>query len=437
MANRFQELFRLLPKLYSAGAPVMIEAGALQKDSATNRVLAQLKLRSLDPRRICACKVSVRAFEPNGTELDGVPSFAYLDIDVGLGENFGTKTPIYLPDGNSRSMSVSVIETVFSDGSVWQAEPCEWHQIPVQEAVVEHFDDPELIKQYELRVGGDCPLIPTVQDGLFLCTCGTAKSAAYAVQLAEAEDYSTAISYFTVAGSFVDAKERLTDAIYNYACQELSAGRFSHAKNGFMRCAGYKDADDKYNEAAYGYGCQLLDDKEYDKAVSVFKELGSYKDSASKQLEAKYGYVVDNKRLKETSKYYGYINDLVDARYKDSRAIYKEVYKWTANIYAINNDEDDEITNASSLSKYDTWYFHFELQGGPPNGTEQLYYKITYPDGTSNGKKPFTDKWEENTSGYVSAWYNTPRNGRTGTCTVTIYDSNGNQIGSASIKITN
>ena len=65
----------------------------------------------------------------------------------------------------------------------------------------------------------------------------------------------------------------------------------------------------------------------------MFKELGSYKDSASKQLEAKYGYVVDNKRLKETSKYYGYINDLVDARYKDSRAIYKEVYKWTANIY--------------------------------------------------------------------------------------------------------
>lgn len=43
MANRFQELFRLLPKLYSTGAPVMIEAGTLQKDSATNRVLAQLR----------------------------------------------------------------------------------------------------------------------------------------------------------------------------------------------------------------------------------------------------------------------------------------------------------------------------------------------------------------------------------------------------------
>lgn len=273
--------------------------------------------------------------------------------------------------------------------------------------------------------------------GCFSAPAERRKAAAYAVQLAEAEDYSTAISYFTVAGSFVDAKERLTDAIYNYACQDMSIGRYDCARENFKRCAGYKDADDKYKEAAYNYGCKLIDGKKYETAVSVFKELGSYKDSASKQLEAKYGYVVDNKRLKETSKYYGYINDLVDARDKDSRAIYKEVYKWTANIYAINNDEDDEITNASSLSKYDTWYFHFELQGGPPNGTEQLYYKITYPDGTSNGKKPFTDKWEENTSGYVSAWYNTPRNGRTGTCTVTIYDSNGNQIGSASIKITN
>lgn len=211
------------------------------------------------------------------------------------------------------------------------------------------------------------------------------------------------------------------------------------ARENFKRCAGYKDADDKYKEAAYNYGCKLIDGKKYETAVSVFKELGSYKDSASKQLEAKYGYVVDNKRLKETSKYYGYINDLVDARYKDSRAIYKEVYKWTANIYAINNDEDDEITNASSLSKYDTWYFHFELQGGPPNGTEQLYYKITYPDGTSNGKKPFdgNNKWRSGHYGCAYAWYNTPRNGRTGTCTVAIYDSSGNQIGSASIKITN
>lgn len=432
MANRFQELFRLLPKLYSAGAPVMIEAGALQKDSATNRVLAQLKLRSLDPRRICACKVSVRAFEPNGTELDGVPSFAYFDIDVGLGENFGTKTPIYLPDGNSRSMSVSVIETVFSDGSVWQAEPCEWHQIPVQEAVVEHFDDPELIKQYELRVGGDCPLIPTVQDGLFLCTCGTAKSAAYAVQLAEAEDYSTAIPYFTAAGNYEDAKERLTDAIYNYACQELSAGRFSHAKNGFMRCAGYKDADDKYKEADYGYGCQLLDDKEYYKAVSVFKELGSYKDSASKQLEAKYGYVVDNKRLKETSKYYGYINDLVDARYKDSRAIYKEVYKWTVTVSAINSSATAWL-DEKSIGSSSPLYAHYKVSGGPPNGKTEVIVRYTFPSGYW-GDYSLGDM-RRGSSGYF--FWEDGIGGPTGTLYLKFYDSDRNQIGSASIKITN
>lgn len=693
MANRFQELFRLLPKLYSAGAPVMIEAGALQKDSATNRVLAQLKLRSLDPRRICACKVSVRAFEPNGTGLDGVPSFAYLDIDVGSGENFGTKTPIYLPDGNSRSMSVSVIETVFSDGSVWQAEPCEWHQIPVQEAVVEHFDDPELIKQYELRVGGDCPLIPTVQDGLFLCTCGTANLAgarecyncrrkyadleaaldlstlikekderlqreteareaveraaaekaesdriaaeirrkkvkkaaaitvpiliviaviitlmpgvikpaidnlsayndakklladgsydeaklafselgdflkaeemvlesdyqkadslcakgeyeqaidvwnsiseysdstersaaaeeawhepdyqaalammededfiaaselfaslggykdaddksvecielkkaedydkasadlkngnykeaesifkflddykdaaaqrkaaayAYAVQLAEAEDYSTAIPYFTAAGNYEDAKEHLTDAIYNYACQELSAGRFSHAKNGFMRCAGYKDADDKYNEADYGYGCQLLDDKEYDKAVSVFEELGSYKDSASKQLEAKYGYVVDNKRLKETSKYYGYINDLVDARYKDSRAIYKEVYKWTVTVSAINSSATAWL-DEKSIGSSSPLYAHYKVSGGPPNGKTEVIVRYTFPSGYW-GDYSLGDM-RSGSSGCV--FWEDGIGGPTGTLYLKFYDSDRNQIGSASIKITN
>lgn len=213
---------------------------------------------------------------------------------------------------------------------------------------------------------------------------------AYAVQLAEAEDYSTAIPYFTAAGNYEDAKERLTDAIYNYACQDMSIGRYDRARENFKRCAGYKDANDKYKEAAYGYGCQLLDDKEYYKAVSVFKELGSYKDSASKQLEAKYGYVVDNKRLKETSKYYEYINDLVDARYKDSRAIYKEIYKWTANIYAINNDEDDEITNASSLSKYDTWYFTLSYRAAHPMVRSSYIIRLRIPMARRTAKNLLT-----------------------------------------------
>lgn len=255
---------------------------------------------------------------------------------------------------------------------------------------------------------------------------------AYAVQLAEAEDYSTAISYFTVAGNFVDAKERLTDAIYNYACQDMSIGRYDRARENFKRCAGYKDADDKYKEAAYNYGCKLIDGKKYETAVSVFKELESYKDSASKQLEAKYGYVVDNKESCRTSKYYGYINDLVDARYKDSRAIYKEIYKWTVTVSAINSSATAWL-DEKSIGSSSPLYAHYKVSGGPPNGKTEVIVRYTFPSGY----------WGDYSLGDMRSgssgcfFWEDGIGGPTGTLYLKFYDSDRNQIGSASIKITN
>ena len=50
MEERYTRLFSLPENLYSAGAPVMIAAGALLKDNQTGKVLAQLKLCSLVDR---------------------------------------------------------------------------------------------------------------------------------------------------------------------------------------------------------------------------------------------------------------------------------------------------------------------------------------------------------------------------------------------------
>lgn len=42
MAERFQRLYALKPNLYSKGCPIIIEAGALQKDTESGTVLAQM-----------------------------------------------------------------------------------------------------------------------------------------------------------------------------------------------------------------------------------------------------------------------------------------------------------------------------------------------------------------------------------------------------------
>ena len=84
MEERYQELCRLTPNLYFYGSPVIIEAGALLKDTLNDNVLAQLKIRNLINKRLISCKVSVRAFENNGNELEGVDSYTYLDLNVPL-----------------------------------------------------------------------------------------------------------------------------------------------------------------------------------------------------------------------------------------------------------------------------------------------------------------------------------------------------------------
>lgn len=173
MADRYQSLYRLQSNLHLEGSPVIIEAGALLKDTVTKKVLAQLKIRNLEEKGLIACKIAIRAFAPNGNELEGVPEFSYMDIRICLGQNFGTKVPIYLPDSNTRRFEASVTEVVFDDYTVWNSDPCEWKQIPEQETLAEHFSDLQMQKQYELEVGGNCAYVPVIQKGLFRCTCGT------------------------------------------------------------------------------------------------------------------------------------------------------------------------------------------------------------------------------------------------------------------------
>ena len=173
MTSRYQELYRLGHNLYIEGSPVLIEAGALQKDIVSDRVLAQIKIKNLADKRVIACKVCIRAYETSGNEIEGISSFSYLDIVIKQGQDFGSKTPIYLPDNTTRRFDVAVIEVVFDDNTVWTQEPSEWIPLPTQKKVLQVLNDLELVRQYGMEVGSDSSYYPELVRGLFLCTCGT------------------------------------------------------------------------------------------------------------------------------------------------------------------------------------------------------------------------------------------------------------------------
>ena len=172
MAERFQRLFSLDSKLFANECPIIIEAGALQKDTESGAVLAQIKMRNLGEKAIASCKVSLKAFENNGNEVEGIPSFSYLDLNAAKGKEFGSKVPVFLPDKTARSFSVDINEIVFEDGTVENYDDNEWRSLPKQTLLEEAISDPELRKQLSLEIGGRCSHYPEKRDGFYLCACG-------------------------------------------------------------------------------------------------------------------------------------------------------------------------------------------------------------------------------------------------------------------------
>ena len=313
MEKRFQELYRLEPKLYIEGSPVVLEAGALLKDNKINKVLVQLKIRNLAEKRITACKICVRAFEPNGTEITGLPEYVYLDLNAVQGEDFGSRIPVYLPDNTTRKVLVSVTEIVFDDNNIWDNPPCQWKQIPAQMTIVERLTDEELSKQYQQEVGPDCDYVPERQKGLFLCTCGTANLADSA-------------KCYKCHRSYEDLIEKL-DIDYLTAQKDVRIQKETEEKEAAEKAAAEAARKDRIekeekqlkvkkifkiiipviaialiiavltptviipaikNATAYRDANALLEQGEYDAAETAFKNLGDYRDAPDMAREAQY-----------------------------------------------------------------------------------------------------------------------------------------------------
>ena len=121
MDERYTRLFVLPENLYTKGSPVLIAAGTLLKDTRTGKVLAQLKLQNISPKKIRVVKVDISAFDTEGNAVAGVSEFSYLDLDAGRDAFFGSQTPIALPDKVTRSYAAQVTGVVFTDGTTWEA----------------------------------------------------------------------------------------------------------------------------------------------------------------------------------------------------------------------------------------------------------------------------------------------------------------------------
>lgn len=172
MSERYSKLFALSENLYSAGAPVVIAAGALQKDNQTGKVFAQLKIRNIQDKIIKAATVKITPFDTAGKPLGGTVDYQYLDLAAGRDTDFGQKTPVMLKEAATRSFAVSVSEVIFSDNSIWTASDEAWEPLSAPVTPEKEFTDVELAKQYRVKYGADCKCVFKKEKDLWRCACG-------------------------------------------------------------------------------------------------------------------------------------------------------------------------------------------------------------------------------------------------------------------------
>lgn len=138
---RYEKVFTLTPKLYVKGSPVIIEAGALQKDNVNGNVIAQLKFKSISAKVIKALTVKIVALDVSGNPIGEEIEHQYLDLTVQRNENFGSKEAIILPDNTAREFWAYVTDIVFFDNTLISLKKSYWNPLPPQEDLNIETDD--------------------------------------------------------------------------------------------------------------------------------------------------------------------------------------------------------------------------------------------------------------------------------------------------------
>lgn len=364
MSDRFTKIFDLPSNLYCESAPVIIRAGALHIDNLSGKVAAQLKMQSISPKAIKTVTVSIFPIDGSGNKIDPPTVFQYLDLRVDRDQEFGQKKIIYLPNKNTRSFGVRVIEVIFSDNSIWSSADGEWAPIQTQEKIFGAFSDFELTKQFQNRYGSSAEFFPSQQIDLVLCTCGAVSrngeslchkcgnnleyilsydreslerdkearlaeekakaEAEEAARLAEAE--KKALEKQEKLKKVKAVLKKVTLAVvcaavlalavygigwhaipairYNSADKALSEKDFDKAYNTFAALGDYKDSSTRATETLYGKGLFLKENEAFSDAAIEFEKIPDYLDSAEQAVFCKNkANYLDAKSLLETKEY--------------------------------------------------------------------------------------------------------------------------------------
>ena len=389
MSERYIRLFSLPNNLYIDNAPVVVAAGALLKDTKTDKILVQLKIKNIEKKKIKAATVKIVLQDTAGRVIGDTIEHQYLDLAVKANDYFGEQEPIIITEQNARAYSVSVSEIVFEDNSFWNGENKNWEEKIKLIPLSEKLQDKELIKQYQNSLFGlaEVKYVPYQENDLWVCTCGN-------INRIEQEKCLSCGNTLISLQENLD-EEKLREAVNNRLKAEkekAEAEQKKKAEEQIKRKAttvaitrkliivliaavcialGGKIVSDSIEKSnAYKEAVALMESKDYQGAVVIFKELGNYKDSEEKiaaVYELQYNDAIkllEQKQYSKAENLFSQLLEIHNGTYKDALSYYSESvyqqgnsafenenYIGALRFYGIVKDYKDCINKIDELKK--------------------------------------------------------------------------------------
>ena len=121
MANRYVRQFEFTNTIDSPACPVALEKGAVLLDTKTNTYYLQLKLANIGAVPVSSVKVYIEAFDGEGNpaysgQTPGI--VAEYNVLVPVGEAFGTKQLLPVPNNNAATFHVYIEQVTTNTGYV-------------------------------------------------------------------------------------------------------------------------------------------------------------------------------------------------------------------------------------------------------------------------------------------------------------------------------
>lgn len=359
MEARYEKVFSLPGRLCAVGAPVEVLSGILLLDHQSQKLMAQLKFKSLARQTINSLTVLLTPLDAEGNPIGKLIRHQYVGPWEAENEAFGDKVAIVMP--GAAAFQLCVTEVVFADETVWSGVDSVWEVNPQQssqpkqkkmtireKAAAKSKVEAEISPEEKLRKAEEAAQKKAARAnkrkktlkiscvlGVVIVGCALGallvtkiviplKRYGEAEQLLADGQYNEAIEMFRQLEDFKDSEERVVEAgrlkteaeneqRYTAAMEQLDAGNYSEAMELFGEIDWYKDSQ---QAITYADAMLSMNDGKYTAAEAAFSGLEDFRDSAEMLLEIEYRRAVDlleNENYDEAAAKFEKLGDYKDA----------------------------------------------------------------------------------------------------------------------------